>query len=274
MKKLFVASALIIGASTLPADAGTTYCKEVSSIPFTIKKSGVWCLKKNLTYSGTSDWAIRIKKHNVVLDLNGYRLYGSGGAASQASGIYASNRRNVTVRNGTVEGFYRGVHMDGAVSDSAGHVVEYLRAVGNYFTGIQVNGHSTIIRKNHVSKTGDGDGTNAYGIYLNQSRGAHVYDNTVTHTSETAKAYGIAAISATEIVMRQNMVTYLLNATARYGIHMQSVNDALAYENHLLSSASTTGIRATGSNDVRCIANTIYGFNNTHSTCDTFAAAP
>lgn len=269
MKKAWLLLAPLLALSVGTANSEVINCKEVKKVPYAIKTSGVWCLKKNLTYSGGAKHAIKIKKHNVVLDLNGYTLAGSNGPSSTAYGIYASGKSNVTVRNGTIEGFDRGIYLDDSSGDTYGKLVEYINAIKNYFTGIQVEGEGVEIRYNRVHQTGDGDNSaNAYGIYLNGPRGADVHDNTVTKTSETTNARGIVVIGGSELVIRQNTVADLRNATARYGIHIQSVNTASVYENQILSVGSTTGIRALSSTDVSCFNNVIDGFNNVHSTCN------
>jgi len=254
-----------------PAAAEVTACKEVKTVPFVIKGSGIWCLKKHLTYTGAAGQAIKIRKSNVVLDLNGFTLSGNAGPSSTANGVFAPNRSNITIRNGTIQGFERGIYLDDTSGNTYGHLVEYIKAIGNYFTGIQVEGEGLVVRKNQVHETGDGDNSfNAYGIYLNNPRGAHIHDNTVTKTSETTNARGIVVIGGSEVIIRQNVVTDLRNATARFGVHVQSVNTASVYANQILSVASTTGIRALTSTDVSCFNNVIDGFNNTHSTCDNF----
>jgi hypothetical protein len=271
MKKALLLLAPMVALFATPAAAEVQACKVITSVPFTINKAGVWCLKKKLKHKGTTGYAIQINRNNVVLDLNGHLLFSKGGPSSTAYGIYANNKSNITIRNGIVSGFDRGIYLEDSGGSSHGNVVENIRAAGNYFTGIQVSGESHIVRKNQVVETGDGENSfNAYGIYLNQARGAHVYDNTVTKTSETTNARGIVVIGGQEIVIKNNVVTDLRTATARYGIHVQSADTVSVYGNQIMSLNSTTGIRATGSNDILCLNNVIYGFNNTHSTCDSF----
>src|SRR2546429_8082646 len=86
-------------------------------------------------------------------------------------GIYALDRQNITIKNGTVRGFYRGILLHDSGGDaSQGHVVEDIRADQNTFIGIQVNGRSSLIRNNQVVATGGttffGGNADAYGIAI------------------------------------------------------------------------------------------------------------
>ena len=70
-----------------------------------------------------------------------------------ATGINASNRQNITIKNGTIRGFIYGIFL-GDAGASQGHVVEDIRADQNTSIGIDVSGDGTIIRNNLVVATG------------------------------------------------------------------------------------------------------------------------
>jgi hypothetical protein len=134
----------------------------------------------------TSGVAIAITSNNVVLDLNGFKLDGNGGGlATTATGIAGGDRRNVTVKNGTVRGFMTGISLsDNGVSQ--GHVVEDIRADHNTLTGISVSGRGILIRNNLVIATGGatccGGGVAAVGIGAG-GIGARVLNNDVIDTT-------------------------------------------------------------------------------------------
>jgi hypothetical protein len=133
----------------------------------------------------TSGVAIAITGNNVVLDLNGFKLDGNGGLATTAIGIAGDDRRNVTIKNGTVRGFMTGISLsDSGVSQ--GHVVEDIRADHNTITGIFVSGRGILIRHNLVIATGGGTccgtGTAAIGITAG-GIGPRVLDNDVIDTN-------------------------------------------------------------------------------------------
>jgi hypothetical protein len=144
--------ALVLTLSSVAAQAAPP--KAITKVPFVIKKPGTYVLSKNLTYDGEAN-AIQIEADDVTLDLRGYTLTfgGSDPIAQQSSGIYGLDRTNVTIRNGTVRGFYRGLFLDATsvVINGGGHVVEDLRADRSIHAGIQVEGRSSILRNNWVS---------------------------------------------------------------------------------------------------------------------------
>ena len=176
-----------------PAQAQTILCKPITSVPFEITTSGVYCADSALRF--TSDpagvsAAIYVKADHVVVDLNGFTLEGPvdpttppPGAPAIGVGIYAKNQSHVTVRNGTVRTFRRGVFIEGSVPlspNDQGHVVEGLNVAGASHEGIAVEGTGSIVRKNRVLGTA-GAAVEAHGIRVKGLR-PQVLDNEVTST--------------------------------------------------------------------------------------------
>ena len=96
---------LLLLAPMLPLFAMSGFAITIESLPYTIKKSGTYTLDGNLSFSGTGvAKAITVTASNVVLDLNGYTLIGTNGFA-----IYGSGVNSVTVKNGTINGFFAGI---------------------------------------------------------------------------------------------------------------------------------------------------------------------
>jgi hypothetical protein len=104
----------------------------------------------------TSSFAIQIMVNNVILDLNGRKLQGQGaGPGTQAAGIVSLDRKNVTIRNGTVRGFAAGIALSGfSDTKSQGHVIEDMRLDSNTQVGIFVRGVGSVIRNNLVVAAG------------------------------------------------------------------------------------------------------------------------
>jgi len=112
----------------------------ITSVPASIDTAGTWCLNQNLSTAITSGNAISINVDNVVLDCNDFKLDGSAaGISTNASGIAANNRYNVTVRHCNVRGFLNGLSLYG--SSGGGHKVEDNRVDGNTSAGIGVAGY-------------------------------------------------------------------------------------------------------------------------------------
>jgi hypothetical protein len=191
---LLVLLALILSAA--PARAETVNCTPITAVPIVITVQGIYCFTGHLNTAITSGKAIDIQTSNVILDLNGFKLGGlAAGPGTQAIGVYALNRQNITIKNGTVRGFFYGILLETAGA-SQGHVVEEIRADQNTFNGIQVQGAGNIVRNNQVVATGGttalGPNADAYGI-LASGAGPRVLNNDVINTVKqgSATAWGI-----------------------------------------------------------------------------------
>ena len=164
---LFVLLSFALGAA--PARAETQNCTPVTSLPAFITVQGIYCFTGNLSTAVTSGTAIQIQTNNVVLDLNGFELSGlPAGPGTTAIGIFASNRQNITIKNGTIGRFKTGILLDtGGLSQA--HIVEDIHADHNTIVGLDVRGAGSIIRNNRVAATGgttlSGD-ANAVGIQV------------------------------------------------------------------------------------------------------------
>src|SRR5262245_48580497 len=176
--------ALVLAFSHLAA-AQTTHCTQITSVPYGISNSGVYCLVNNVFTTGLTGSAITISASNVVLDFNGFTLGQNGGTGNTATGISASSQKNVTIRNGAVRGFYVGVSLydSSPFTTSSGYVVENMLVMGSTYTGIQAYGLGSVVRNNQVLKTGGstytaGTNGNANGIEVT-GLGSEVSNNLV-----------------------------------------------------------------------------------------------
>jgi hypothetical protein len=113
---------------------GNSTCTPITSLPNTITTPGVYCLTSDLATNVTSGNAIEIVTDNVVINLNGHTLDGqTAGLGTSTNGIYAYQRQNITIRNGTVRGFLFGIYLkdDSPYMTSQGHIIEDIRADQN-----------------------------------------------------------------------------------------------------------------------------------------------
>jgi hypothetical protein len=157
----------------------------ITVIPFTISAPGHYCFATNIGTHISTGNAITIDSDYVLLDLNGFALDGTAaGTGTNANGIFAYDHRQVTVRNGTVRGFFNGVQLGTGGPGAAAITVERMR-VDRTMGAIAVrglgNGH--VVRDNVVTNSGgstvpgetNGVGISVYG-------GADIVNNVVTHT--------------------------------------------------------------------------------------------
>ncbi len=206
-------SALALG--TVPARAETVNCTPINAVPAVITLPGVYCFTKSLVTSLATGNVISIQANNVVLDMNGHRLGGlAAGLGTQAVGIDAFNRQNITIRNGTIRGFMFAVRLDGN-GGSQGHLVEDVRADQNTFIGIAVQGTGGIIRNNQVVATGGSTDPGAGG-----------------------DAVGIVALGVGLRVLNNEVITVTAGSGASAGIILGEGSDGLAVNNRITSAES------------------------------------
>jgi hypothetical protein len=222
-------------------DGRPLICKAIIALPITITAQGRYCLNQNLSSTQTTGAAITIETDFVELDLKGFKIGGgSAGTGTHAVGIYALNRKNITIKNGNVRGFLRGVFLEdssGTFSVSQGHVVQNVRADENTLAGIHVQGTGNTIRGNQVVKTTGttslGANADTYGIRAD-GPGARVLGNDVTDTIGVGSGLGFAiyVASSTGTVIERNRLGGT-SAGANTGIRVASGADLLVATNRM-----------------------------------------
>ncbi|WP_027079577.1 right-handed parallel beta-helix repeat-containing protein [Luteimonas mephitis] len=206
---LLIACVLLIPTYAKAAQSYDNCTNFIDSVPATISSQGVWCLRKDVSTGVTSGNAINIQTNNVTIDCNDFKLGGlSAGSASQASGIRADGRQNITVRNCNVRGFYYGILLVGG----AGHLVEGNRLDNNLSIGIAASDASnSIVRGNRVYDTGGSpDNSTRSGIYSYGGDAVEVADNIVAGVAGTPGYY-----NAVVGIIRGNYVSGLNRTSAQ-----------------------------------------------------------
>jgi nitrous oxidase accessory protein NosD len=144
----------------------------INTAPYVISAPGTYVLGSGLTYSGTTGAAIAIVTSNVILDLAGHYIYGSGKPTSNA-GIYVQDAWNVTIQNGIVIGFTRGVQL----ARCGNGIVQNLRFNGPLIGVSLFLTSGTIVRNNQLNGPGSNSGT---GIEIQGGKGNQVNQNVVS----------------------------------------------------------------------------------------------
>jgi parallel beta-helix repeat protein len=144
-------------------------------------------IMSNVTLTGDMDCsaydgdAITFGKKNITLNLNGHTIWGPVGSDGD-NGVYTNNKKNVTVKNGTI------AHYDYAVYAYAtvGGTFKNLTIDGDgetYDEGIFVEyGANNLITNNTIDEVG-------YGIDVEYSAGNWITNNTVTDAYDAFYAY-------------------------------------------------------------------------------------
>jgi len=216
-------------------------CTAITSLPYVINTEGVYCLTGNLETSITSGNAIDVQASDVIIDLDGWKLDGfDAGTLTSANGIYAINRSNITIKNGTIRGFYRGIYFHGSppeFSESFGHLIEGIRLVQNTLAGIIVLAKESIIQNNHILETGGSTkspsvsalGVNAWGP------SNRVLNNDITNTfaSGTNPSNGIEVLDAHGSIIERNRIDIVDGYTHAVGVHIRSSTSVLVLNNRI-----------------------------------------
>ncbi|GMR06020.1 MAG: hypothetical protein BMS9Abin25_0601 [Gammaproteobacteria bacterium] len=221
--------------------AETVNCTPITDLPLptVITSQGVYCFTGNMITRKTSGNAIEIQANNVTIDLNGWKLGGlPAGAGTTVNGIYASNRKKITIRNGTIRGFYQGILLDDSYpyTTSQGHLIEDIRADRNTFKGMYILGNDNIVRRNRVVNTGGSTvNSSAFGIHLEGFRG-RVLNNDISGTAATptgVEGYGLLLTSADGAVVEGNRIDDVSSPINATGIYIQGSNGVLAAGNRI-----------------------------------------
>lgn len=131
----------------------------ISKLPYKISAAGSYYLTGNLTSDANG---ILVDANNVTIDLAGFSIIGPGSGTNY--GIYMNGRRNVEIRNGTVQGFTGTYQQGGGICETngTGHRVIGLRAVSNG-RGIVLGGSGHLIKNCSIVENG------SYGIHVGKS---------------------------------------------------------------------------------------------------------
>jgi hypothetical protein len=226
------------------AAAETTRCTAITILPSIINAPGTYCLLTDLTTSMSGGTAITINASSVTLDLNGHKLAGTAGAGTLAWGIYASDRKFIVVRNGTVRGFQHGVILRG-LGNPGSSIVEDIVAEKNFFVGIKVDGTGNVVRRNLVVNTGGTTTLPNYAIGILSEGGTdNVFrDNQVVTVvgRGTGVGYGISVLSSNTVIERNQIVNTHTGIRARAANTLVSDNRVLTAELGIWFSGAGSG---------------------------------
>ncbi|HEY0661014.1 MAG TPA: right-handed parallel beta-helix repeat-containing protein [Lysobacter sp.] len=273
--RAFVTCVLLAG--TAPAHAETFYACDmvIDALPATITTQGVYCLTQDVSTAIASGNAITINANNVTLDCNGYKIGGLGaGTGTNAYGVHATDRTNVTVRQCSIRGFRYAVVFDG--TGASGGVIEDNRLSENRDTAVFVNGNGHTIRRNLVSQTGGRPASAATGIRL----GGHLHDvsdNNIHHVFASGAsglegmAVGIGLNSSNGTVVRGNRVQAVYRGGTGSAIGIDAFGQQLSVEGNSLAllnvGAEAAGYGIWGSTKTACRDNLVSGWTTPLQSC-------
>ena len=186
---------------------GVSSC-DMPGFPVTICDSGSYRLSSNLdVFSGDG---IEVTTDDVTIDLNGFTIRGNSSLVQ--TGIYAGNRSNTTVRNGTVTTFTQG-----GLYLWIEATVDHMKIIDNNGDGL---GFATgrVFDCTITDNTGDG-------IEIQNSLQALIKNNIIASNS----GFGINnAVSVGGTILDNNISLNLLGGMSLAGLHTYGNNNLSA----------------------------------------------
>lgn len=259
-----LALALIGGPPARAAETFHACTGFIDSVPATITTQGVWCLRRDLSTAISSGAAITIAVNNVTLDCNGFKLGGlAAGNASLAHGVLGEDRQNLTVRNCSIRGFYRGIELP----SGAGHLIEDNRFDNNLRSAISGTGANIRVRRNAAYDTGGASGTSVTVMLIP----GVISDNVVSGAFAPAgyDVHGIYSWGRGSRV-QGNHVSGLTPSGGRYAYGIMTYPKTPISGNSVVadSPVNGAGIHGAGPTTTPCQDNLVVGFSQGITSCD------
>lgn len=166
----------------------------ISGLPYTITSPGDYRLDQDLVTTGHG---IIVKSDNVNIDLNGHTISGPTAGDTAAYGISAFDYDNITIQNGSIDGFFYGVYLSDLVANvghtdefsTTSHLIQNTTITNSTFRGIRIEGNDNIVQNNAISDIG---GTtlyeNAYAFGIEAFGDARILNNTITEVRGRGEA--------------------------------------------------------------------------------------
>lgn len=221
-------AAAVLSACAGYAAAETTNCTAITAIPTTITSPGIYCLTGDLNLGGTGTAITVDGPEGVVIDLNGYTIYGGSGG----TGLLVRNARRVTLRNGSLVSIARAVQIE---DQGKWARLEDLKIIAvGYHPTIESAGWGTVIERNWIERGKPAIRTSGPATRISDNDimfategvdvdgyAATVEDNRVgKHSAGSAASFGIRTSSGHAIVSRNTVsafgICFDLGASTRY----------------------------------------------------------
>ncbi len=175
---LALVGAVMLSAAAVLADGdmyvvvgGGGVGTKISRLPYTINAPGFYYVTGNLTCPSGN--GITVNADDVTIDLMGFCLNG----IANSFGIYMNGRKNVEIRNGTLRGWWHGIHED--LPSGINHRVINLR-VESCLTGVYLNGYCDLVKGCMVLDNSDRGISVGNGSIVSGNQAYNSYNGIVT----------------------------------------------------------------------------------------------
>jgi len=190
----------------------------------------------NITYKLTDDIVsygdgIIVQRSNVIVNGAEYTVQGLGGG--ETKGIYLSGRKNVTVYNLTITGFYYGVWL----GSSSNNLINENLLEGNTF-GVIIYDSSDY---NHIcnNRITGGSGAGIYAVYPWWGRPPR--NNTMYENFISGNYMGIWLFSSDNLIYANNITHNGYYAWYGYGISISGSGNKIFHNNFIGNAYQVTG---------------------------------
>lgn len=232
---LSLAAALLLaapGRAIAQVPSGCT--AEITSLPYTITTSGVYCLKQSHMTNLASGAAITVGGFAIAttVDLRGFTINNQlAGSGQTAVGVSAVGKSSVTVRNGRLQSFKSGVTLDGVPpNDTRGNVVEDVHVHRPYASGIVLHGRGHQVRSCTVTSYGEDGAAAAFGILV-AGESTLIEGNTVAESFST-EGFGIKVSGTSHQVVGNRVLD-----PQHYGLFLVGTSNT-KYRDNLVTGAA------------------------------------
>jgi hypothetical protein len=204
-------AAVALSACAISARAEVTNCTAITAVPATITAPGIYCLTGDVSLPGTGTAFTVDGPEGVVIDLNGYTVYGGGSGIA----LVVRNAKRVTMRNGSVIDVQRAAQIQ---SSGAWVQLEDLKIiVMGYYPTIESHGHGTVIQRNWIER-----GKPVIRVY---GAAARISDNDVMFATEGIDVEGYSAI------VEDNRLGRSTASPGSFGIRTSATDHAIVSRN-------------------------------------------
>lgn len=193
-------------------------------------------------YTTSNNDPVVINADDVILDMKGQTLTQLKDPASHNKGIFiSSGRTNVTIKNGTIRGFFYGIHFEDQTY-SGTCIIENMFIQDCTFRGIVATGHLNIIRNNIITNI---NGTtvfpDAFAMGIECTGTSRIEKNYVSEIYGTGTGEAVH-ISSTDngicTLIQDNTLFNKILKEHTYCIWVGGTSDAITRNNLIMSSVN------------------------------------
>jgi len=254
---------LILGSDVLAQT-----CTAINSVPYVVTSPGAYCVTTYITTNLSTGVAIEIRADNVILDFaNGGLDDLAAGPSTVAIGVYALDRNNITIRNGTIRGFSYGIALENSSAtfdNTVGSTISDMLLELNRSAAIEVRGANTILSKNLIQTTGNAPIGGSVAISVFGPRAVLSQNNIIDTATETPdsdaidiKIYGGAGCD----VQGNRMVNTVSGTGSSVGVMIWSSPDCYVrnnvFDNRTAATPLDIGVYVIDSKRVQTVSNSM-----------------